>query len=79
MRIKTDLGGTGYVRDCTWENLVLYGVSQTFVVTMNYSQAASPHTDMFIYNITLRNITGIWLPCQVQLVAQGPALPCGLT
>lgn len=56
MRIKTDLGGVGYVKDCTWENLVLYGVSQTFVVTMNYSSLAGP-TDMFISNITLRNIT----------------------
>mmetsp|Transcript_9362 Transcript_9362/g.24172 ORF Transcript_9362/g.24172 Transcript_9362/m.24172 type:complete len:480 (+) Transcript_9362:101-1540(+) len=57
-KIKTHPKGTGYVRNCTWENLILHEVRETLVIDMFYGHnAQNESTDLAISDITIRNVT----------------------
>ena len=58
MKIKTHAGAKkAYVRDATWENLVLYGVQASITIDMFYDHGKNESTDFEISNITVRNLT----------------------
>eukprot|EP00927_Polykrikos_kofoidii_P054804 TRINITY_DN49170_c0_g1_i1.p1 TRINITY_DN49170_c0_g1~~TRINITY_DN49170_c0_g1_i1.p1 ORF type:complete len:417 (+),score=56.99 TRINITY_DN49170_c0_g1_i1:89-1339(+) len=58
MKIKTHSGAKrSYVRDSTWENLVLYNVQATVTIDMFYDHGKNTSTDFKISNITVRNVT----------------------
>jgi polygalacturonase len=55
-RIKTDLGGGGFVRNITYENIVATNVQYLFYVTMSYATYPGP-TFMHISDVLFRNVT----------------------
>jgi len=58
MKIKTIPGSkNAYVRNCLWENLVLYNVQATVTIDMFYDHGKNKSTDFDISNITVRNVT----------------------
>ncbi len=73
-RIKTDLGGGGFVRNITYENISATNVEYMIYVTMEYATYPGP-TFMHISDITFRNITAhnVTVPGLFQCL---PDLPC---
>ena len=58
MRIKSDVGAKGYLKDVVFEDMNLVNVHKSIVVDMFYAGSDSK-TNFDIKNITFRNINAI--------------------
>jgi polygalacturonase len=61
-RIKTYQGGSGYAKDITFENMVMYDVANPIIIDQNYCDKATPceaqGSAVEVSNVVFKNIRG---------------------
>jgi len=75
IRIKTDPGAVGYVKDVVYENLKLSNVKTQIVITMFYASNTTKATSLKISNITIQHVTATNGQNSGQILCQ-PSSPC---
>ncbi|CAD6207203.1 unnamed protein product [Miscanthus lutarioriparius] len=61
-RIKTYQGGSGYAKDITFQNMVMYNVANPIIIDQNYCDKATPceaqESAVEVSNVVFKNIKG---------------------
>jgi len=61
-RIKTYQGGSGYARDITFQNMIMYNVKNPIIIDQNYCDKAKPCGEqrlaVQVSNVVFKNIRG---------------------
>ncbi|XP_066383602.1 polygalacturonase-like [Miscanthus floridulus] len=84
-RIKTYQGGSGYARDITFENMIMYNVKNPIIIDQNYCDKAKPcgeqRSAVQVSNVVFKNIRGttitkdaIKMNCSKNFPCQGNTL-----
>ncbi|XP_066333294.1 polygalacturonase ADPG2-like [Miscanthus floridulus] len=83
-RIKTYQGGSGYAKDITFQNMVMYNVTNPIIIDQNYCDKATPceaqGSAVEISNVVFKNIRGTTVTMDAIQLNCSNNVPChGIT
>ncbi|CAN6291412.1 unnamed protein product [Urochloa humidicola] len=83
-RIKTYQGGSGYAKDITFQNMIMYNVKNPIIIDQNYCDKARPckeqRSAVEVSNVVFRNIRGTTITKDAINLKCSKNVPChGIT
>ncbi|CAL4927943.1 unnamed protein product [Urochloa decumbens] len=83
-RIKTYQGGSGYAKDITFQNMIMYSVKNPIIIDQNYCDKARPckeqRSAVEVSNVVFRNIRGTTITKDAINLKCSKHVPChGIT
>ncbi|XP_002463688.2 polygalacturonase [Sorghum bicolor] len=83
-RIKTYQGGSGYAKDITFQNMIMYGVKNPIIIDQNYCDKATPCAEqrsaVRVSNVVFKNIRGTTITKHAIKMNCSKNVPCqGIT
>ncbi|CAD6215080.1 unnamed protein product [Miscanthus lutarioriparius] len=83
-RIKTYQGGSGYAKDITFQNMIMYNVKNPIIIDQNYCDKAKPcgeqKSAVQVSNVVFRNIRGTTITKDAIKMNCSKNVPCqGIT